>query len=132
MPYEITYHDEPCGAITRFSGVVTDQDLLQSGHDRIRSVEFFEKITYFIDDYSIAEDIEITADGIRDVSTFSVEVSVANKNIKFLIVLPTEHLFILGTFWKLLSQDTGWNISIVKNQEEARQWIKDNIGYISY
>ena len=132
MPYEITYHDEPCGAITKFFGVVTDQDVLQSGHDRIQSVEFYEKITYFIDDYSIAEDIEITADGIRDVSTFAIEISVVNKNIKFLIILPTEHLFVLGTFWKMLSYDTGWEINIVKNQEEAQQWINDNIGYISH
>jgi hypothetical protein len=128
MPYEISYYDEPCGAITKFFGVVTNQDLLQSGRDRIQSVELYEKFTYLIDDYSIVEDIKITADGIRDVSTFAVEISVINKNIKFLAILPTEHLFILGTFWKLLSHDTGWEINIVKNQEEAQQWIKDNIG----
>lgn len=128
MPFEITYYDEPCGAITKFFGVVTDQDLLESARQRIQSTELYEKITYFIDDYTGVEDVKITVDGVQDVSTFAIEISVINKNIKFLVILPNEHLYALGVYWKVLSYDTGWKINIAGNQEDADLWIRENIG----
>lgn len=126
MPYEITYHDDPCGVITKFFGIISDKDVLQSGFDRIQSAEIFEKLVYAIDDYSEVEDFSVSAEGVREISTFTLEISIANKNIKFLAIMPNDQIFSQGLLWKLLSQETGWKIDIVHTKEEAEDWIKNN------
>lgn len=127
MPYEITYHDDPSGVVTRFFGDISDKDVLQSGFDRIQSVEKFESLTYVIDDYSEVEDVSVTEEGVQDISTFTLEVSVANKNIKFLAIMPDDQIFRQGLLWKMLSQETGWKIDIVHTKEEAEEWIARNV-----
>lgn len=127
MPYEISFYNDPGGAVTRFYETVTDADVLQSGLDRIQSAELLEKFTYLIDDYSAVKESRLSSEGVQQVATFAVEISIINNNIKFLMIMPSEKLYAQAANWKLLSYDTGWKVTIVKTKEEAEQWIKNNV-----
>lgn len=127
MPYKIEYVDNPCGVITKFFGLVTDDDIHKSCVDRTRSNELIEKLTYVLDDFTDVTEFTGTPEGVKNAASFAVKASELNKTIQYLSIMPTDLLYGMSRMWIAYTEETQWERNIVRTREEAKQWLKENV-----
>ena len=126
MPYKVEFSEKPFGLITKFFGVVTDDELRQSCIDRTSSDEQIKKLAYILDDFSDVSDFAVTSEAVINAASFAVKASELNNNIKFLSIMPTDLLYGMTRMWHAYTDETQWERNIVRTREEAEQWMKNN------
>lgn len=123
MAYEISYSENPFGVITKFSGVVTNEDLNQSCLDRLSLDERIKNAVYILDDFLEVIEIEATSEGVQKTASFAIKASKLNKELGYLSIVPNELLYGMSRMWQAYTDDTGWERNIVRTREEAKKYV---------
>ena len=127
MPYQIIYSQKPFGITTIFSGLITDEEIIQSCVDRTSSKEEMQNLKFVKDDLMDVTDFNVTADGIRECALFADKVAYLNKNVAYISIVSSDLLYGMSRMWQTYSADTEWKMNIAKSREEAEIWLKENI-----
>jgi hypothetical protein len=127
MSYDITYLEDEGGVITTYSGIVTDNDMIQCGKARFSSDDRIKSYRYFISDFTNVTEFNVTSDGLRSIADIAINASKLNKRLLLVAVLPTDFQFGMGRMWQTLSEETGWKIQMVRTPAEAQEWIQNNL-----
>ena len=125
MPYEIILHKSDGGVITIYSGVVTDEDLLQSANDKCSSVKTIESYRYALTDCSNVTEFEETSDAVIKIAEIARSAFAINSDILFVAVVPTDLMFGLSRLWQVYADESDRQTKIVRSREEADIWLAE-------
>lgn len=127
MPYEITYFETDGGVLTNYYGIVTDSDIINSMKERFSSDDRISSYRYAITDCSDVERFDVSPEAMKESAEVSKKVSLINKNIVVVAIMPTDLEFGMGRMWQAYSYETGWKAEIVRTKDEADIWLKENL-----
>ena len=91
MPYKLIWEHE--GVVFRFSGVVSDEDLLASNDDVYTSPDF-PVMKYQIVDFSVIDELGVSPDAVRRVAWMDQMASEINPDVRVAII--TSASFVQG------------------------------------
>ena len=121
MPYELSW--EAAGVVFRFSGIVSDDDLVAS-NDEIYASPRFPEMRYQIVDFSTIDKFDVSAAAVRAVSRLDRRASEINPNVRVAII--TSETFVLGMsrMYGGSHEAAGgtWATEVFEREEEARAW----------
>ena len=127
MPYEITYRETDGGVYTKYYGIVTDSDIMNSMKERFSSDDKVSSYRYAITDCTEVEKFDVSPEVMKESAALSKRVSSINKHIAVVAIMPTDLEFGMGRMWQAYSYETGWKTGIVRTKEEAEVWLKENL-----
>ena len=96
MPYEIAYLETEGGVITKYHGVVTDNDIINSIKERFSLDTKVASYRYFITDCSNVEKFDVSPKAMEESAEISKKVSMIKKNITVVGIMPTDLEFGMG------------------------------------
>jgi len=127
MPYEITYLETDGGVYTKYYGIVTDSDIINSMKERFSSDDKVSSYRYAITDCTDVKKFDVSPEVMKESGKISKKVSNINKNIAVVAIMPTDLEFGMGRMWQAYSYETGWKTGIVRDKDEAEVWLKENL-----
>ena len=121
MPYEISW--EPVGVLFRFSGVVSDEDLVAS-NEEVYTHPLFPAMTYQIVDFSPIEEFAVSSATVRAVAESDLRAAQANPNVKVAIITSAILMRGMSNMYALTHESKGgtWTVEIFEREKEARAW----------
>lgn len=130
MPYKIIYSENPNGVTTFFTGILTDQEIIQSCEDRIASEDKVRDLYFIKDDLLDVTEFRVSSETIQTCASFALKASEINKRLVHVAIVPTDLVYGMARMWQAYSDGTNWNKNIFRNREEAEKWLTVNIGKI--
>lgn len=127
MPYEITYVDEQGGIITTYWGIMTDNDLINSGQEKYFLQERLKSYRYAITDLSRVEQFKLTAKGIQSNVEIASKISKENHELIVAFVMPTDVEYGMGRMWQAYGEHYGIESFVCRTRAEAEEWIEKKI-----
>ncbi|MDP6831096.1 MAG: hypothetical protein QF521_10775 [Alphaproteobacteria bacterium] len=122
MAYELVW--EPRGKITRYTGIISDDDILRAIQTTTADPRF-ESLEYQIADFSDADTIVVSSETIRSTASLDREASLRNPKIRVAIVGHEQALLGLANMYRIYFELDGgtWQQEQFKTLEEARAWL---------
>ena len=127
MPYEITYLEIDGGVYTKYYGIVTDSDIIDSMKERFSSDDKVSSYRYVMSDFRDVENFEVSPEVMKKGAEVSKKVSMINKNLLVVGIMPTDLEFGMGRMWQAYSYETDWKIEIFRTKDEADIWLKEHL-----
>lgn len=127
MPYEITYLETDGGVYTKYYGIVTDSDIIDSMKERFSSDDKVSSYRYVMSDFRDVENFEVSPEVMKKGAEVSKKVSMINKNLLVVGIMPTDLEFGMGRMWQAYSYETDWKIEIFRTKDEADIWLKEHL-----
>lgn len=119
MPYEIEWKSH--GAVKKFSGVVTYEDVLRS-EQQISGSSNFTNLRYVISDYSGADYQGITENQKVDVNALRIGGHFVNKGIKYAFVLQNPQ--VAAQMQEAVASGMMlFETRVFERYEQAAQWV---------
>ena len=125
MPYKLDW--EPSGVVFRFSGVVSDEDLLASNED-VYAHSSFSTLKYELVDFSAIGKADVSSETVRTVADLDLAAAKINPHVKVAIIVNTDFGRGMSSMYALSQESTGgtWRTEIFDNEEDARAWLMEN------
>ena len=127
MPYEVIYQKSNGGVITIYSGVVTDEDLLQSANDKCSSVEKIKSYRYALTDCTNVTELNVTTDAVIKNAEIAKSAFAINSNIIFVAAVPTDLMYGLSRLWQVYADESDGQTKVVRSREEADIWLAERL-----
>ena len=127
MPYEIIFNKSDGGVITIYSGVVTDEDLLQSANDKCSSVEKIMSYRYALTDCSNVTELKVTTAAVIRNAEIAKSAFAINSNIIFVAAVPTDLMYGLSRLWQVYADESDRQTKVVRSREEADIWLAERL-----
>ena len=127
MPYEVIFQKSDGGVITIYSGVVTDEDLLQSANDKCSSVEKIKSYRYALTDCSNVTELKVTTDAVIKNAEIAKSAFAINSNIIFVAAVPTDLMYGLSRLWQVYADESDGQTKVVRSREEADIWLAERL-----
>ena len=127
MPYKINFSDNPNGMTTLFSGILTDEEIIQSCKDRLAQEDKIRELFYIKDDLLDVTEFRVSSETIKTCASFALKASELNKQLVHVAIVPTDLVYGMARMWQAYSDGTNWNKNIFRSREEAEEWLKTNI-----
>lgn len=123
MPYEITCLDAQGGMITIYWGIITDNDIINSGQEKYLLLDKLKSYRYAITDLSRVEQYKMTAKGIRSNVEMASKMYKENQNLIVALVMPTDVEYGMGRMWQAYAEQYGIESFVCRTRTEAEEWI---------
>ncbi|NQV69017.1 MAG: hypothetical protein HQ498_03215 [Pseudohongiella sp.] len=127
MPYTIKYNDDEGIVSVIYSGVATDDDLLNSLKEKTNSLEIVKNCKFSINDFTEATGFEATPKVMREMSLTSIELSKISSQIMPIIIAPKDIEFGMFRMWLAYIDRTKWDARIVRSYKEALDLMNEKI-----
>ena len=126
MPYELIWEDS--GLLSRFSDVVTDDELLQCSLDAYSDPKI-ESIEYELVIYSDSVVVEASSGTVRRIAALDARASKGNPRKLIAIVASQRVIRGLTNLYRLQSEAEGstWKTEYFETEEEARRWLAETL-----
>jgi hypothetical protein len=125
MSYEVIW--EPRGAIKRFWGTVSSQDMIRSVIETEADARF-DRLRYVINDFLAVSLIAFSAADVSEIATMDLGASRTNSAIKIAIVATLAELVEFGRQYA----DSDLNVyptKIFATMAAARTWTAEPLGF---
>ena len=121
MPLEVSW--EPLGAVFRFSGVVSDEDLIASCQEILAS-PLLPTMKYQITDLSVIEKLDVSSATVRELASFDLRAAEINPDVKVAVITSAPLTRGLSNVYALTHESMGgsWAVQIFEREEDARAW----------
>ena len=121
MPYVISW--EPAGVVFRFSGVVSDEDLITSNGDVYASSQF-PAMKYQIVDFSVIETFDVGAATVRVVADSDRRAAEINPDVRVAIITSAPFMRGMSKMYAGSHEAAGgtWTTEVFESEEDARAW----------
>ena len=128
MPMEIGDLDGGLGNLIIGRGVVTEEELVDAlkGH-LTQDKEKFKKYRYSLTDYTATTELDIPTKAVDLIAELSKSASIVNPEAIVAIVAEEDLVYGLSRMYELLLDETGWEIMVFRNREDAKAWIKQRV-----
>ena len=127
MPCELNW--EPSGIIFRFSGVVTDEDVVESSKE-VYASPHFSAMKYKIADFSMIEKFDVSSRTVREVAESDRKAAEDNPDVRVSIITSSAFVRGISEMYQLFRHTTGgiWSTEVFDSEEEARSWAAPPYG----
>lgn len=124
MAWRVEFDEESRVFRTIFSGMVTDEDALESARARFRHPSFPEARVFYTD-HSGIEGLEVTSEGALRLAELIREAAERNPDLRCVSILPSPGQYGMGRLFQAYAPDseTGWKTYIARSREEASAWL---------
>ena len=121
MPYELSW--EPLGLVFRFSGVVSDEELIAS-NEEVYASPLFPAIKYQIADFSTIEKFDASSATVRAVAESDRRAAEINPDVKVAIITSGPFMRGMANMYALSHDAEGasWTTELFEREEDARAW----------
>ena len=121
MPYELSW--EPLGVVIRYSGVVSDEDIIASVDETYASPRLLV-IKYQISDFSRIETADVSSETVRKIADLDIRVSEANPDLKVAVITSAPFVRGMSNMYAINHEVRGgsWTTKIFEREEDARAW----------
>ncbi len=121
MPYELSW--EPLGVVFRFSGVVSDEELIASNGE-VYTSRLFPAMKYQIVDFSIIEKLDVSSAAVRSVADSDRRAAETNPDVKVAIITSDPFVRGMSNMFALHHEARGgsWTTELFEREEDARAW----------
>ena len=121
MPYEISW--EPSGVVQRFSGVVSDEDVIAANLE-VYANPLLPAMKYQIVDLSLAEKIDVSSATARAIADWDRRVAETNPNVKAAIITSSSFARGMANMYAITHEVRGgsWTTKVFEREEDARAW----------
>lgn len=127
MPYETEYREKDGGVITTYWGSVTDNDIIESGQNKLALIEKLKTYRYALTDLSRVDHFNLTSIGIQTNVNAASEIIRQNKDLIVAFVLPTDVEYGMGRMWQAHADVYGIKSCVCRTRAEADAWINANL-----
>jgi hypothetical protein len=127
MPIFVKITDGGLGFIMKGEGIITGQELLDAVSYRFASEERIKNYVYGISDYTEVTDSQISSAEVKIVAERDKKVAAINPNLVIAIAAPKDVMFGLSRMFQVYAEETGWDITVYRNLEEAQSKIREKI-----
>ncbi len=121
MPYELSW--EPLGVVFRFSGVVSDEELIAS-NEEVYTSRLFPAMKYQIVDFSMIEKLDVSSAVVRAVADSDRRAAKTNPDVKVAIITSEPFIRGMSNMYALVHEARGgrWAMELFEAEEDARAW----------
>ena len=121
MPYELTW--EAAGVVFRFSGIVSDDDLVASNDEIYASLRFPE-MRYQIVDFSTIDKFDVSAGAVRVVADLDRKASEINPDVRVAIITSETFMRGMSRMYAGSHEAAGgtWATEVFEREDKARAW----------
>ena len=121
MPYELSW--EPSGVVFRFSGVVSDEDLMAANED-VYSSPLLPGMKYQIVDFSIIEMLDVSFEVVRRVAELDRKAAETNPHVRVAIITSAPFVRGMSNVYAISHETKGgaWTTKVFEREEDARGW----------
>ena len=121
MPLEVSW--EPLGAVFRFSGVVSDEDVIAANRE-VYANPLLPAMKYQIVDFSLVEKINVSSATVRELASFDLRAAEINPDVKVAVITSAPLTRGLSNVYALTHESMGgrWAVQIFEREEDARAW----------
>lgn len=127
MPYKIEYIEDQRGVVTTYWGVVTDEEVIQSGLEKSSHRKKIKTVRYALTDLSRVEKFDVTPAAIQENARISSDMIDEYGEMLVAFVLPTPFEYGMGRIWQAYADYDGSRSQIFKTRSEAEQWINETL-----
>lgn len=120
MPYSSYWEQQ--GVLFVFSGIVTDQDLLEANLDIYDDPRFMD-LRYEVANFLDVTEFNVTSDMIRKVADLDYAASKRNPNIAVAIVDTSAVIKGLANMWAYSGGAEVWESELFEDEVLAREWL---------
>lgn len=120
MSYSIFWEEK--GVRWKFSGEVTDQEMLDANKEFYDSPVFYD-MRYQIGDFLEVTDFKVSSDTVKVLARLDLEASEKNPNVKVAFVVTNVMIKGLTRMWDLSGGGTHWESSAFEDEASAREWL---------
>ena len=121
MPYELSW--EPFGVVNRFSGIVSDEDLM-AATEEVNSSPFFPTIKYQILDCSTIEKLDVTSATVQAVAIWDRRAAEINPDVRIAIITSAVFIRGMSNMYAYTHRGAGgsWATEMFESEQDARAW----------
>jgi hypothetical protein len=115
------------GVVYTSLGVLTGQDLLDTGeHFRLES-RSNPKIRYVILDHSAIPEEKVDSVSLKVLASRVSDILEPTPEVLMAIVAPTDVLFGLSRMWETRAEQEGFITRVTRTREEATAWLEEEL-----
>jgi len=126
MPIEEKIVDNGLGYIMSGHGIVTGQDIIRV-NELTSTDEQHQKYIYWLYDFSEINDLKVSSEEIMIVANQDLEEAKKKPDMVGAVVAPKDLIYGLVRMWEIYSDNTGWNVMVLRSRDEAETWIKKQL-----
>ena len=121
MPYEIIW--EPLGVLFRYSGVVSDEDVIASNQE-VYASPLLPAMKYQIVDFSRMEKFDVSSPAVRAVASSDTSVVETSRDVKVAIITSDLLTRGMANMYAIIHELKGgsWTVEVFEGEEDARAW----------
>ena len=122
MPYQLGW--EPLG-ITRFSGVVSDDELIAANAE-VNASPLLAAMKYMILDFSMIEKFDVSTATVRALAASDRRAAAINPDVRIAIITSSPLMRGMSNMYAI-EQEAGeggssWTTQLFEREEDARAW----------
>ena len=128
MSIETTDLDGGIGVLFVGRGIVTNQEYIDTYERHLKQdKEKFSKYRYSLSDFTQVTDADVNNDSIQFIAGLCISASRINPYPIVALVADMSLVYGLSRMFEALSNETGWEIMVLRSKEEAVEWIKERV-----
>ena len=89
--------------------------------------EKFSKYRYSLSDFTQVTDVDVNNESIQFIAGLCISASRINPYPIVALVADMSLVYGLSRMFEALSNETGWEIMVLRSKEEAVKWIKERV-----
>ncbi len=122
MPYKVSW--EPLG-ITRFSGVVSDDELIAANAE-VNASPLLAAMKYMILDFSMIEKFDVSTATVRALADSDRRAAAINPDVRIAIITSSPLMRGMSNMYAIAQGagegGTSWTTQLFEREEDARAW----------
>ena len=121
MPYKVSW--EPSGVVFRFSGVVSDEDLVAS-NEEVYASPLLPTMKYQVVDFSTIESFDASSATVLAISASDRIAAKTNPDVKVAIITSAAWVQSMTNLYSLYHESRGgsWTTEVFAHEDAARAW----------
>jgi len=122
MAFEIVW--EPKGAVKRFFGRVSDEEVLQAGLE-IEADQRFDHLSYVINDFLACDGFSATPGTVDEISAIDNAAALSNSRIRIAVVATVPEIVAVAEQYAASPMNV-YPTRIFASPADARKWLGDS------
>lgn len=126
MTYSISYKNDG-GVITTYSGIVTDDEMLNCVKERTESSVNLQNFKYFLSDFTEVKQFKVTSSCIQSIAHLTLQASKINKDLIIVLIVPTDLEYGMSRMWSAYSDESNLQIHITRTKKQALEYLSEQL-----
>ncbi len=123
MPVYYRIDRESATVLYRSEGDVAEEDMIKISRAVVQDPEYEAGMNGIVDLRSVSPDLNISADGLRELSEFNRVLSVHHNRTRMAIVADTDLMYGFARMLQTYSDDLPSDYSVFRDMAEACDWL---------